>query len=474
MKDLLKRIQEFYHHRYFRFATAIIIFTIWVIWVGNYWLFLIAPVIFDIYITRRVNWTFWKKRGVKNPWYVEWFDALIFAVFFVTLINIFLFQNYKIPTGSMEKTLMIGDHLYVSKVAYGPRIPNTPLSFPFTQHTMPLTVSTPSYLEWLKWPYKRLWGFSDVKRDDMVVFNFPEGDTVCVEQQAQSYYTIVLNEAYNLRNIDAHTSKPLKSDKQYYSIARDKVWQTYNIIVRPLDKTDNYIKRCVAIAGDTLQIINGQAYLNGQEQEHFPQMQYRYWVKTDGSLISEKILDKFVVYPENGERSMIADSVYNFPMTQSEMESLKSAPNIVAIIKFQQLPKGAYDFNVFPHNPNYPWNQDNFGPLWIPKKGATVQLDMKNISLYERIIDMYENNELKIQDNTIYINGKAAKEYTFKYDYYFMMGDNRHSSYDSRFWGFVPESHVIGKPKFIWLSLNKLKNFPANIRLGRMFRGVGK
>ena len=186
------------------FGIVSLIYILWVIWMKNFWFLPGLGVIFDMYITKKVNWTFWKKREGPNSKLVEWIDALIFAVIAVTIINIFLFQNYKIPTGSMEKTLLIGDHLYVSKVAYGPRLPNTPLSFPFTQHTMPLTTNVKSYLDWIKLPYKRLAGFGKVKRDDAVVFNFPAGDTVVIEHQNLSYYSIVRDSANMLRSKDIY------------------------------------------------------------------------------------------------------------------------------------------------------------------------------------------------------------------------------------------------------------------------------
>ena len=467
---MFKKINEIRRNKYVRFGFAITIFLLWVIWVGIYWFLLMGPIIYDMYITKKVNWTFWKKRNAPNPWYIEWLDALIFAVFFVTLINIFLFQNYKIPTGSMEKTLMIGDHLYVSKISYGPRIPNTPLSFPFTQHTMPLTESTPSFIEWPRWPYMRLKGWGTVQRNDKVVFNFPEGDTVCVESQTNSYYSIIRGVANEFRRNDENTpGTHIKTDRQYYNDARAWVWQHYTIIVRPVDKTDNYIKRCVAIAGDTRLIKDGQAYVNGKEQEHFPRMQYIYQVQTNGSLLTDKVLDNLGVY--DGERNIQGGSCYYFPLTGEQVESVKKFPTVKSVTRIN--PKQSNDyFTYFPHSSKYNWSLDNFGPLYIPKKGATVKINVDNICLYERLIDMYEHNDLEIKDSVIYINGKPAGEYTFKYDYYFMMGDNRHSSYDARYWGFVPETHVIGKPRFIWLSLDKNKSFPANIRFSRMFKGV--
>ena len=180
-------------NKYFKFGIVTFLYLLWAYWVGSWWLLLFVPILFDSYVTKKVNWTFWKKREGPNSKVVEWIDALIFAVIAVTLINIFIFQNYKIPTGSMEKTLQIGDHLFVSKLKYGPKIPNTPISFPFAQHTMPLTTNTKSYVEWIKWPYKRLRGFTHVKNDDIVVFNFPEGDTVLVQYQSDSYYSQLRN-----------------------------------------------------------------------------------------------------------------------------------------------------------------------------------------------------------------------------------------------------------------------------------------
>ena len=225
------------------------------------------------------------------------------------------------------------------------------------------------------------------------------------------------------------------------------------------------------VRGDTLEIINGISYINHQPQPHFQYMQYKYWVKTNGAALSNKLLDKLGIYYDNGERNMVSDSLYLLSLTHDEAEWLKTLPSIVSVTRKED-PRGAYDYRVFPHNNRYPWNEDNFGPLYIPKKGETIALSHENICLYERIIDVYEDNDLVVTDSLIYINGKPATRYTFKYNYYFMMGDNRHSSYDGRFWGFVPETHVIGRPKFIWLSLDKLKKFPANIRFKRMFKKV--
>ncbi len=461
---------KFLKSTYFKFAIVSLIYILWVIWLRNYWFLAGLIIIFDIYITKKINWTFWKKREGKNNVFIEWLDALIFAVIAVTLINIFLFQNYKIPTASMEKTLLVGDHLYVSKVAYGPRIPNTPLSFPFAQHTLPLTDNVKSYVEWIKLPYKRLKGFGHVKRNDAVVFNFPAGDTVCLERQNVSYYSIVRDQAAELKRIDNAAGNTIISDEEYYNRARKIVWDQYEIVVRPVDRRDNYIKRCCALPGDTLEIIEGKVYTNGNEQKDFPGIQYLYRIGTNGTRINPKYLDELNI-SEDDIRWGLGYQFMEAPLTVENREKIKEFRNVSRITRYIE-PDGVYSSNMFPHNERFPWNLDNYGPLYIPEKGRTISITPENLPLYERIIGHYEKNDLEIKDSVIYINGSPADTYTFAMDYYWMMGDNRHSSLDSRYWGYVPEDHIIGKPRFVWLSLNKDKKFPRNIRLNRMFMGI--
>lgn len=444
---MYQKVKDFLKNKYFRFATAAIIYILWVVWIGNYWLLLGLPIIFDHYITQKVNWTFWKKRGQKKSTLVEWVDAIIFAVVAATLIRMFFIEAYTIPTSSMEKSLLVGDYLFVSKVAYGPKMPNTPISFPFVHHTLPFTKDTKSFIEWPRWSYKRIAGFGHIKRNDVVVFNFPEGDTVCLQDQNSSYYT--LSRIYG----------------------RDYIRQNFDIIYRPVDKRENYIKRCVAIPGDTIRVVHGQLFVNGKEQEKIGRRQYTYSIKTSGSTINP------IRFEEMGiARSDInfnaQESVYTLPLTEEMLERFKTFSNIVEIKRFENTDSAVMWKLIFPHNPRFAWTEDNFGPLWIPKKGETVPLTLENLPIYERIIDVYEGNDLKVEGENIYINGKPAKSYTFKMDYYFMMGDNRHNSADSRFWGFVPEDHVVGKASFIWLSIDKEKSFPSNIRFSRMFRGI--
>ena len=466
-----KFIEKYGLRNVIRFSITLIIYILWVIWLGNYWFLLGLPIIFDIYLSQKVNWTPWKKRGVKNHWLIEWFDALIFAVVAVTIINIFLFQNYKIPTGSMEKSLLIGDHLYVSKVTYGPRIPQTPLSVPFMQHTIPGT-DTKSYVEWIKIPYKRLAGLTKIKNDDPVVFNFPAGDTVCREKELQtvSYYYIVRAEAERLKLLDQYANQPLKTDEEYYALGRSEVWRKHDILVRPVDRRDNYIKRCVAIPGDTLQIISGVVYINGQRQKEIPGIQYDFSVFLNGRRLNEKKLKDLGISPED-IRYNSNYTIMQAPLTDALADELQKN-RIVQGLEILIREPDYYDNKMFPHDSRFQWNLDYYGPIYMPKKNATIDITLDNLPLYKRIIDYYENNDLEVKDSVIYINGEAASQYTFKMDYYWMMGDNRHHSLDSRYWGYVPEDHIVGRPRFIWLSLNRDKHFPGNIRLKRMFHGI--
>ncbi|MGC9470460.1 MAG: S26 family signal peptidase [Bacteroidales bacterium] len=463
MKNLIR-------NKYFRFGIAGTLYLLWVIWVGNFWLLPGLLIVFDIYVTKKVNWAFWKRRGKPASALMEWIDALIFAVIAVTFINIFFFQNYKIPTGSMEKSLLIGDHLFVSKLSYGPKIPNTPLSFPFTQHTMPL-IKTKSYLEWIRWDYHRLKGFREVQRDDVVVFNFPAGDTVVVEQQAQSYYAIMRSYAEEFRNQDRRAGQPLRHDSYYEKLSRDFVRNNFTITVRPVDRRDNYIKRCVALPGDILEVKAGEISVNGEPQKPIPGKQFRYRVKTNGTPINPRSLERMGIYRDDVAIDM--NNHYIMPLTAENLERVRAYRNVESVEKILREP-GEYAYYIFPHDTAYPWNEDYFGPLQIPSKGQTVELNLHTLPLYRRIIEAYEKHSLQVKGNTILVDGKPADRYTFEMDYYFMIGDNRHDSADSRFWGFVPEDHVVGSPVFIWLSLNKDKKFPGNIRWNRLLKAANR
>lgn len=373
----------------------------------------------------------------------EWADAIIFAVIAATIIRTFMIEAYTIPTSSMEKSLLVGDYLFVSKVSYGPKIPNTPIAFPFAHHTLPLTQYTKSYLEWIRLPYYRFPGLRSIDNNDVVVFNYPDGDTVALQMQNQSYYALVRE------------------------MGRENVWRTYDVVSRPVDKRENYIKRSVGIAGDTLEIINGSIFINGKLLPDPPDTQHNYRVYTDGTPLSPRIMDRYNIT----DWGQAATGVYILAMTQEVADQVAKVNNVAEVSKMTRS-KGQGERHIFPHDLAYPWNEDQFGPLYIPKKGATIEINPINIALYERVIDVYEGNDLEIKGDNIYINGEQTNTYTFNMDYYWLVGDNRHNSADSRFWGFVPEDHIVGRAMFVWLSLDKNKNFLNKIRFNKTFRVI--
>lgn len=365
----------------------------------------------------------------------EWIDAGVFAVVAATIIRTFIFEAYTIPTGSMERTLLVNDFLFVSKLSYGPRLPNTPLSFPFVHHTLPITGSQ-SFLTWLKIPYKRIFS-SPVERNDVTVFNYPVGDTVVGEFQSErNYYDLVRDAGGNRQMI----------------LDRD------DILIRPVDKRENFIKRCVAIAGDTVKIISTVLYVNGQPAFRPPQSQIGYWVTPgNGKAFTEDYLN------ELGEKDVVPQTdssgknFYCETLTNSTIDKLNNAGFNVRPIALKELPNSRDNpLYIFPNDPaHFQWDADNFGPLWIPKKGVTVKLTADNIAIYRRIIQVYEGNSFEENNGQFIINGKPTDSYTFKLDYFWMMGDNRHNSQDSRYWGFVPEDHIVGRAALIWFSWDK-------------------
>ncbi|MDP4186054.1 MAG: signal peptidase I [Bacteroidota bacterium] len=439
-------------NKWFKFGTVTLFYCLWVLWLQNFWWLIGVPVLFDIYITKKVHWAFWKKKNPpqgKQTKVVEWIDAIIFAVIAATFIRLFFVEAYTIPTSSMEKSLMVGDYLFVSKLSYGPKLPNTPLSFPFVHHTLPFCKTTKSYLEWIKNPYKRIAGLGKVKNNDVVVFNFPEGDTVALNQQSASYYQLVR----------ASSREAVWSDKNYFG----------DVVARPVDKRENYIKRCIGIPGDEVKIVNGQAYVNGKAQTAFKGIQYNYQIITDGSGINPKALDRLGI-PMDDRQNFLSNK-YIIPLTDAQVQEIKGFKNVLSVTKILQ-PQNSWDRDIFPFSDKYPWNVDNFGPIRIPKKGVTIKLTIDNLPIYQRIIGVYEGNKLEVKGNTIYINGFPTTSYCFKMDYYWMQGDNRHNSADSRYWGFVPEDHIVGKAVFVWLSLDKDKEFLSKIRWDRLFRFI--
>lgn len=408
-----------------------------------------------------------KRPKIKKGVVREWVDAIIFAVVAATIIRTFIFEAYTIPTSSMENSLLVGDFLFVSKMAYGPKVPNTPLAFPFVHHTLPLTKYTKSYVEWIKLPYYRFPGFGDVKRYDAVVFNYPSGDTVILEMQNQDYYGVV-RQAEN-------AMKSQRGDRYRPGMGYDMIWRDYNVVARPVDKRENYIKRCMAMPGDEIEIIDKQVFINGEEAFNPPGMQWAYYLtmknRSPGAI--RKLIDTYNLRHDEVFTVSNRSNMFQIHTTKSNVDLISVNPLVAKIEPLIKSPEKPNP-NIFPHDiRNFPWNEDNFGPLVIPSAGKTVDLNEVSIALYRKIINTYEHNELIEKDGKFIINGQEATTYTFKQDYYWMMGDNRDNSADSRFWGFVPHDHVVGKAVFVWMSLDDQKGlFDGKIRWGKSLRVV--
>ena len=344
----------------------------------------------------------------------EWIDAIIFAIVAATFIRTFFIEAFTIPTSSMEKSLLVGDFLFVSKVNYGARVPMTPLSFPFTHHTLPFTEKTKSYVELFQLPYYRLPGFAKIKNNQVVVFNYPMED------------------------------------------------------FRPVDKMENYIKRCIGIPGDTLQVSKMKVSINGKIVDEPLHSQYDYIVRTDGSGLNPVVLKDMDV-TEGGPIN--EQGYFHFFLTSENAEKIRTFKNVLSVEHYVD-PRDYVDSLSYPFVSGHQWSIDNYGPVLIPARGMKIQLSRENIGVYRRAISVYEKNSLEEKDGKFIINGKETSDYTFKMDYYWMMGDNRHNSLDSRYWGFVPEDHIVGKAVFVWFSWDTNGNFLNKIRWSRLFKFI--
>ena len=462
-----------------KFAVVLALYLLFLVWVESWLGLIVVPFIFDVYITKKIHWQWWKDEEGPVRFIMSWVDALVFALVAVYFINLFFFQNYVIPSSSLEKSLLTGDYLFVSKVSYGPRIPETPLTMPLTQHTMPL-VNVKSYIEWPHWDYRRVKGLGNVKLNDIVVFNYPAGDTLVNEEryQANDYYQMVYSIGDQLmqqngQEKDVRAMNPLQQRhyfEQVYATGRNYIssmpGEYGDIISRPTDRRENYVKRCVGLPGQTLQIKNRIVYLDGKANKEPDNVQYTYKMKLKGEFPVE-LADELEI---TNEDLLMYNQSGVIPLTKKAYLALKANKNLVESISINA---DAIYGDLYPLNAYTGWTRDNYGPVWIPKKGKSIQLNLKNLPIYERCIKVYEGNDLKVDSKgNIFINGKLAKSYTFKLDYYWMMGDNRHNSADSRYWGFVPEDHIVGKPIFIWWSHSPDHPGFSGIRWNRLFNFV--
>ena len=463
--------------QWIKFIVVLVLYLIFLLWLKSWLGLVVIPFIFDAYITKKIPWTWWKKSKNKAVVSVmSWVDAIVFAGVAVYFVNLFFFQNYVIPTSSLEKSLLVGDYLFVSKMSYGARIPQTPLHLPMTQHTIP-GLNCKSYLEWPQWEYKRVKALGEVQLNDIVVFNFPAGDSVAVNVPAEDIYRLSyqagkeLTNPIDFSNLDAAQQRMVYD--HYYQVGRKYLNENKamygEIVARPVDRRENYVKRCVGLPGQTLEIKDRVVYLDGVANKEPDNVQYRYWVKVNKP-IPEDLAHELGISQEDLAYYFAQEKAYNIPLTEKAKAALLARKDIVSSIEYVP---GDDAGGLYPVNKLTGWTTDNYGPLWIPKKGETIDLTLDNLPMYERCIHAYEGNDLQVKDGKIYINGKETNQYTFQMDYYWMMGDNRHNSADSRFWGFVPEDHIVGKPIFIWLSLDPDRGwFDGKIRWNRLFSWV--
>ena len=481
---------------YVKFALYLIPYLAFLYWVESWWGLIVVPFIFDICFTKKIKWGWWKEPevGPATRFIMSWVDAIVFALIGVYFLTQFFFQNFVIPSSSLEKTLLTGDYLLVSKLAYGPRIPQTPLTMPMTQHTLPI-VGCKSYIEHPHWDYRRVKGLGNVEVNDIVVFNYPAGDTVALAQQNQDYYrlayqigdqllgtqtadttsifpqTIVIPATAALLPETSYEEQQRIYNNVYAAGAaymRQHPEEFGEITSRPTDRRENYVKRCVGLPGQTLQIKNDTVYLDGKPNPEPENVQYAYEVTFKQDLPDE-LKRELGITEEDLYAQRNGNTVW-MPLTHKVRKQLEARKDIVASIA-RAVPDAGW---LYPQNMAKDWTTANYGPLWIPKKGETLRLTLANLPIYERPIRVYEGNSLVVRGGKIYINGKAADSYTFKMDYYWMQGDNRDNSADSRFWGFVPEDHIVGKPLFIWISLDPDYGlFDGKMRWSRFFKWVG-
>lgn len=461
IQDFKRRLRRTKTTRWIRFAVVSLLFCGFVVWMGNPWIAIAWLLLLDIYITAYIPWGWWKKTKGPVRSVMAWVDAIVYALVLVYFIFAFIGQNYKIPSSSLEKSLLVGDYLWVSKVIYGPRVPQTPIHFPLAQHTMPL-FGGKSYLEKPQLAYHRLPGLRSVERGDIVVFNYPQGDTVLSNFPNEDYYMIC----------DRLRREGISDPAQYIAMNKAKFGE---VIVRPVDRKENYVKRCVGLPGEWLEIRNDVIYINGRPIADADNVQYNYIIPVKAIIPREQWESIGVRHEDSGEVPVKVDYIpfafYNVPLTAKALETVKTWPQLDGEI-IREGESGMFDLGgVYPYVDAYGWKRTDMSKFWIPKRGVTLEVTPNNYPLYRRCIAVYEGNKVEIKDGKVFINGVDNPYYTFKYDYYWMEGDNRDRSLDSRYWGFVPEDHIVGSPMLVLTSFDEERSVtdPKKYRLNRTF-----
>jgi signal peptidase I len=427
-------------------AIVIAVWSLLVIWINAWWLLLFNLAFFDMIVTRWIDWSLQRypvPRPVRRA--IEWISYVLIAIIATLALKVLFIEAYKIPTPSMEESLKAGDYIFVSKLAYGPKLPNTPVSWPFLPDYFP--DGTKTYAEKPLLPYKRLAGFSDVQRGDVIVFSFPEGDSMVLQYPGQNYYSLI---------------------RQY---GRTYIREHFDIITHPVDRRENYIKRCIGLPGDTIEIADGAVRVNQSPVPFRPTQKFKFYVKTEHDPLPDELLDSLKI-PEKEVTYNPANSLHVIYLTISQSEKLQYYPEVRSIQRFIEPVLSFHNPEIFPHDLRYRWTNDQFGPIIIPRRGMTMALHSLNYPIYERVIGVYEGNDIRLDGERILINGEVHEEYTFRMDYYFVMGDNRHNSADSRHWGFVPEDHLLGKAVVIWMSSDPGESFVGGLRKDRIFRRI--
>lgn len=413
---------------------------------------------------------------VKKSSAREWGEAILWAVIVASVFRTYSFETFTIPTGSMEGSMLVGDYLIVNKMTYGPKLPETPFSAPLIHNSLPYSM-VPSYTSWFSLPYTRLPGFRDVERGDAVVFNFPPGDTIYVDKQlaGHDYYGILRNQAIKYAGGDVKRFS--ENPDEFLDKARQAGKRSTGLMSRPVDKKENYVKRCIGLPGETLEIVNRQVMIDGVAMENPENLQYEYRVGFSSRTKAERAIKSLEL--TNQDLGSVTNTNDGFDiiiaLTNSEAEVLRNS-DLAYSVEIMSTVNRKGTLQIFPNaytEEFNEWTLDDFGPVTIPQKGQTIELSPRNLNMYRRVISVYDGHDLKESDGVVYIDGEIATSYIFEQDYYWMMGDNRHRSADSRMWGFVPNDHIVGRASFTWFSKqNKAQHGESKIRWDRVFTTV--